>query len=60
MKALLGQEEGLKALKEAGIPYLTLKGPGEALHPPPENAFYLGLKKALEPTGRFPGRPSPG
>jgi glycolate oxidase FAD binding subunit len=54
------EEEGLKALKEAGIPYLTLKGPGEALHPPPENAFYLGLKEALDPTGRFPGRPSPG
>jgi glycolate oxidase FAD binding subunit len=53
------EEEGLKALKEAGIPYLLLKGPGEALHPPPENAFYLGLKEALDPTGRFPGRPSP-
>ncbi|WP_022798310.1 FAD-binding protein [Thermus islandicus] len=53
------EEGGLKALRELGLPHLVLKGAGTPLYPEPPAAFYGPLKKALDPRGRFPGRPSP-
>ncbi len=53
-------EEGLKALREEGLPHLVLKGGENPLSPEPPEAFYRPLKEALDPRGRFPRRPSPG
>jgi glycolate oxidase FAD binding subunit len=50
------EEEGLKALKEAGIPHLVLRGTQDPLSPKPQDPFFLGVKGALDPKGRFPLR----
>ena len=47
-------EEGLKALREAGLPHLVLRGAEAPLFPEPQGAFFAGVKKALDPKGRFP------
>ena len=47
-------EEGLKALREAGLPHLVLRGAETPLFPKPQGAFFAGVKKALDPKGRFP------
>uniref|UniRef100_A0A831UIB4 FAD-binding protein n=1 Tax=Thermus islandicus TaxID=540988 RepID=A0A831UIB4_9DEIN len=47
-------EEGLKALREAGLPHLVLKGTQDPLHPPPPLAFFAKVKEALDPKSRFP------
>ncbi|BDG26916.1 2-hydroxy-acid oxidase [Thermus thermophilus] len=47
-------EEGLKALREAGLPHLVLRGAEAPLFPKPQGAFFAGVKKALDPKGRFP------
>jgi len=42
-------------LKALGIPHLVLKGAvSDPLFPPPQDAFFLRVKKALDPRGRFP------
>jgi glycolate oxidase FAD binding subunit len=50
------EEEGLKALKDAGISHLVLRGAQDALSPKPQDPFFLGVKGALDPKGRFPLR----
>jgi glycolate oxidase FAD binding subunit len=50
------EEEGLKALKDAGIPHLVLRGAQDPLSPKPQDPFFLGVKGALDPKGRFPLR----
>jgi glycolate oxidase FAD binding subunit len=50
------EEEGLKALKDAGIPHLVLRGAQDPLSPKPQDPFFLGMKGALDPKGRFPLR----
>lgn len=47
-------EEGLKALRETGLPHLVLRGAETPLFPEPQGAFFAGVKKALDPKGRFP------
>ncbi len=47
-------EEGLRALREAGLPHLVLKGAEAPPFPGPQNPFFAGVKKALDPRGRFP------
>ena len=47
-------EEGLKALREEGLPHLVLRGAEAPLFPEPQGAFFAGVKKALDPKGRFP------
>ncbi|MFN4070541.1 MAG: FAD-binding protein [Thermus caldifontis] len=47
--------EGLRALRERAIPHLVLKGEAHhALYPPPPEAFFAPIKRALDPKGRFP------
>ncbi|MEZ0348625.1 MAG: FAD-binding protein [Thermus sp.] len=46
--------EGLEALRRAGFPHLVLKGAEDPLYPPPPEAFFAKLKRALDPRGRFP------
>ncbi len=48
--------EDLPRLEALGLPYLLLRGEGEPLFPRPQDPFFLGLKKALDPKGRFPLR----
>jgi glycolate oxidase FAD binding subunit len=50
------EEEGLKALKDARIPHLVLRGAQDPLSPKPQDPFFLGVKGALDPKGRFPLR----
>jgi glycolate oxidase FAD binding subunit len=50
------EEEGLKTLKGAGIPHLVLRGAQDPLSPKPQDPFFLGVKGALDPKGRFPLR----
>ncbi|TFU16765.1 FAD-binding protein [Thermus tengchongensis] len=47
--------EGLQALRERAIPHLVLRGKADQpLHPPPPEAFFAPIKRALDPRGRFP------
>jgi len=48
--------EGLKALREGGIPHLVLKGGEDPLFPKPQDPFFRSVKEALDPSGRFPLR----
>ncbi|WP_117238228.1 FAD-binding protein [Thermus sediminis] len=48
------EAEGLRALRAAGVPYLVLKGAEEPLFPRLQHGFFLDVKKALDPLGRFP------
>ena len=50
------EEEGLEALRKAGIPHLVLKGGGDPLFPKPQDPFFRSVKEALDPSGRFPLR----
>jgi glycolate oxidase FAD binding subunit len=50
------EEEGLRALREAGIAHLVLKGSVPPLFPSPLDPFFGRVKGALDPSGRFPLR----
>ncbi|KGQ21896.1 FAD-binding protein [Thermus filiformis] len=49
------EPEERERLKALGVPHLVLKGEvPDPLFPPPQDPFFLKVKRALDPRGRFP------